>query len=220
MGTKFAKERTMEIETKYMIPDRETADRLWDDKYLASMEEEGSRETVLMKAAYFDTEDSLLAKNDIALRVRTEGESIFATLKWSGKSEGALHTREEINIPLAGETSLIAPDISVFSESEIGKELIELIGDKRLYSNVETGVVRRRFRIDTGKAIIEVSVDTGEIITAGGNEPICEIEFELFSGDEAELKEVSEDIMNRYELKAGAESKYARGLKLAANAQK
>lgn len=70
----------MEIETKYMIPDRETADRLWDDKYLASMEEEGSRETVLMKAAYFDTEDSLLAKNDIALRVRTEGESIFATL--------------------------------------------------------------------------------------------------------------------------------------------
>ena len=88
------KESTMEIETKYIIPERETADKLWEDKFLVSMEEEGSRETLYMKAVYFDTEDSLLAKNDIALRVRAENETIFATLKWSGKNEGALHTRE------------------------------------------------------------------------------------------------------------------------------
>ncbi|MCI8631377.1 MAG: CYTH domain-containing protein [Firmicutes bacterium] len=217
---KRTKERTMEIETKYIIADRETADKLWEDKFLASMEEEGSRETIYMKAVYFDTEDSLLAENDIAFRVRAEGDSIFATLKWSGKNEGALHTREEINIPVSGETCMIAPDLSVFKESEIGKELIQLIGDRRLFSNVETGVVRRRFRIDTGKALIEVSVDTGEIITKGGNEPICEAEFELFSGDEAELERVSMAVKDKYGLVPGEKSKYARGLELAANAKK
>ena len=214
------KESTMEIETKYIIPERETADKLWEDKFLVSMEEEGSRETLYMKAVYFDTEDSLLAKNDIALRVRAENETIFATLKWSGKNEGALHTREELNIPVGGDTCMIAPDISVFEESETGKELIDLIGDKPLFSNVETGVIRRRFRIDTGKALIEVSVDTGEIITDGGIEPICEIEFELFSGEESELERVSENVKERYGLEPGEKSKYARGLELVSNAKK
>ena len=56
----------MEIEVKYLIKDRETADKIWEDKFLTSMEEEGSRETLYMKSAYFDTEDGILSKNDIA----------------------------------------------------------------------------------------------------------------------------------------------------------
>ena len=204
----------MEIEVKYLVPDKETADRLWEDKYLASMEEEGSRETLYMKSAYFDTEDGDLSKHDIALRVRIEGEYAVATLKWSGRTEGATHIRGEVNVPIDGNECLISPDINLFKESEIGRDVIEIVGDKPLYSNVEVGVLRRRFRIDTGKSIIEVSIDNGEVITRCGNAPISEIEFELFSGDRDELETLSETMRNTYGLEPEEKSKYARGLEL------
>lgn len=206
----------MEIEVKYLIPDKETADRLWEDKYLASMEEAGTRETLYMKSAYFDTEDGVLSKHDIAFRVRIEGEYAVAALKWSGRTEGATHIRGEINVPIDGNECLMSPDVNIFKESEIGRDVIELISGRQLFSNVEVGVLRRRFRIDTGKAIIEVSIDNGEVITKCGNAPISEVEFELFSGDREALEELSETIKATYGLEAEEKSKYARGLELLA----
>lgn len=204
----------MEIEVKYLVPDKETADRLWEDRYLTSMEEEGTRETLYMKSAYFDTEDGVLLKHDIAFRVRIEGEYAVATLKWSGRTEGDTHIRGEINVPIDGNECLLAPDVNIFKESEIGRDVIKLVGEKPLFSSVEVGIVRRRFRIDTGKAIIEVSIDNGEVITKCGSAPISEIEFELFSGDRDTLEELSETIKATYGLEAEAKSKYARGLEL------
>ena len=93
----------MEIEMKYSIPDRETSEAIWADEYLASIEEADTRENIVMKAVYFDTEDYILSKNDIAMRVRLEGERVVATIKWSGKSEDGLHVREEINVPVDDE---------------------------------------------------------------------------------------------------------------------
>lgn len=45
---------------KYRIKDKETAKNIWEDEYLLSIEEKGSREKVYMKAAYFDTDDFIL----------------------------------------------------------------------------------------------------------------------------------------------------------------
>ncbi len=207
----------MEIELKYNIKDKETADRIWEDAYLSGMEEKESRETLYMKASYFDTEDSVLQKNDIAFRVRMEGEKIVATIKWNGKSEGALHTREEINVPVDDEACLISPDLMVFKESSIGQEVIELVGDKPLRSTMEVGFLRRRFHIDTGSCIMEVSIDNGEIVTDNGSCPICEVEVEFFSGEQEELLKVGEKLAQRYELVPEKISKYARGLALIEN---
>ena len=96
-------------------------------------------------ARYFDTPDFDLAKNDMAYRVRKEGCRWVAALKWKGHSEGALHMREEINVPVNDDKA--APE--VFGESEIGAELMRVIGEKPLYSMLETRFHRRRFRIDT-----------------------------------------------------------------------
>lgn len=64
------------------------------------MEEPQTRQTVFMKATYFDTDDFDLSRNDMAYRIRCEDDNLIACLKWGGKNEGALHTREEINIPV------------------------------------------------------------------------------------------------------------------------
>lgn len=204
----------MEIEMKFGIRDKELAANIWDDEYLLGMEEPDTREKILMKAVYFDTEDFVLSKNDIALRVRMEGSRIVAALKWKGKNEGGLHIREEINVPVDDESYFIMPDPQIFKESEIGQEVIALIGFKKLHNIMETNFVRSRFRVDTGNGIMEVSLDNGDIITDKGKAPICELEIELFTGEQEALEDVTKIVAEKYSLEPENKSKYARGLEL------
>ncbi len=204
----------MEIEMKYGIGDRETAKDLWEDEYLLGMEEKDSRENVYMKAAYFDTDDYILSKNDIAFRVRMEGSRIVASLKWKGDSVDGLHTREEINVPVTDEACFIMPDPEIFKESDIGRDMIALVGGKPLHSLLETRFLRSRMRIDTGKSICEVAIDEGEIVTDYGNLPICELEIELFSGDQEDIRRLGDSLAEKYGLTIENRSKYARGLTL------
>ncbi|MCL2026828.1 MAG: CYTH domain-containing protein, partial [Leptospirales bacterium] len=205
----------MEIELKYAIPDKNIAEKIWQDSYLLEIEESGSREKLTLKAAYFDTEDGILAGNDIAFRVRMEGPRSFASLKWNGKNEGALHTREEVNVPIDGAARLIMPDPAIFKESGIGRQMMGLIEGKQLSSIMEVGFLRRRVRVDTGNSIIEISIDTGDIVADLGSTPICELELELFSGARDDLISIGEKFAARYSLIPEERSKYARGLMLA-----
>jgi inorganic triphosphatase YgiF len=204
----------MEIEMKYGIGDKETAKRIWEDEYLLSIEEKDSRERVYMKASYFDTDDYILSKKDIAFRVRMEGSRIVASLKWKGASVDGLHTREEINVPVNDEACFIAPDPELFKESDIGRDMIALVQGKPLHSLLETRFLRSRMRVDTGKTICEVAIDEGEIVTDFGNLPICEMEIELFSGDQEDVRRIGETLAEKYGLTVENRSKYARGLKL------
>ena len=205
----------MEIELKYSIPDKSVAECIWQDPDLLEIEEADSREKLTLKAAYFDTEDGVLSSNDIAFRVRMEGTRLVASLKWNGSADGALHTREEINVPIDGEACLMMPDPAIFKESEIGRQLIGLIDGRQLSSVIEVGFLRRRVRVDTGVSIIEVSIDTGEIVADSGSSPLCELELELFSGQKDDLISLGEKLEKRYSLIPENQSKYARGLLLA-----
>jgi inorganic triphosphatase YgiF len=204
----------MEIEMKYGIGDKEIAKSIWEDEYLTSIEEKDSREKVYMKASYFDTDDYILSKNDIAFRVRMEGARIVASLKWNGASEEGLHTREEINVPVNDEACFIAPDPEIFKESDIGRDMIELVAGKPLHSLLETRFLRSKMRVDTGKTICEVAIDEGEIVTDFGSLPICELEIELFTGDQEDVLGIGRTLAEKYGLTAENRSKYARGLKL------
>ena len=127
----------MEVELKYLLDSKETADAIFNDAYLFSIEEKETREKMFFKAAYFDTEDYILSKHDIAFRVRMEGEQLIASLKWQGKVEGGLHRREEINVPVDDPQCYVMPSAEIFSESDIGKEVIRLVGEKPLISLME-----------------------------------------------------------------------------------
>ncbi len=198
----------MEIELKYRIPSAEIADDIWNDKLFCTFEEEASREELCFMARYYDTPDCDLARNDMAYRVRKEGCRWVATLKWRGQNEGALYTREEINVPVSDD----AADPAVFRESEMGAMLMDIIGEKELISLLETRFMRRRFRIDTGDGIFEISIDQGRIITPYGDEPISEVEIELFSGERGELERIGRQMCEEYDLQREAGSKYSRGI--------
>lgn len=198
----------MEIELKYSIPSQEIADEIWRDKLFFHLEEDDSRSEMCFDAKYFDTPDWDLSKNGVAYRVRKEGGRWVATLKTRGSSEGALHVREEINVPVADEK----PDPSVFMESDLGEKLMELIGSKQLYCLLETKVHRKQFRIDTGTGIFEFAVDDGWVVTPYGEEKLFEVEIELFSGETEELEQLGRTLSEKYGLEKEERSKYARGL--------
>ena len=204
----------MEIEMKYTIRDKETAEAIWEDDYFNEISDASSRETVYMKSAYFDTEEGILLKNDVAFRVRMEGNKVVASLKWNGSSSEGLHTREEVNVPVDDPACFLEPSPEIFQESDQGRAMMELIGEERLYSILEMNFIRRRFRVDYGKSIMELAIDTGDILTTCGEVPICEPEIELFSGEQEDVIALGDILKEKYDLIPLDASKYARGLKL------
>lgn len=200
----------MEIELKYAINSKEIAQQIWEDEDLKKIEEHDTRETLFMKATYFDTVDYDLCKNDLAYRIRCEGDKLVATLKWGGRNDGALHTREEINIPVSN----TSPNPVTFEESEIGKDLIRILNGKPLHPIMNMQIERRRFRLDTKDTIMEVAIDSGQIVTEKSSSPICEVEIELFSGEHGPLLEVGRKLIAKYGLVSEKKSKFYRGLVL------
>ena len=207
----------MEQEIKLSIKDEEKAAQIWEDLFQSEIVDKSTAEKLVLKAVYFDTEDHLLSKNDIALRVRSEGETSFATLKWGGKAEGGLHQRNEVNIPIQGEEFFMQPPVDLFGESKEGVDLVELVGDRNLINLLEMRFLRSRIRLNYQGSLIEASVDTGAIITDKGECPICEIEFELFAGDISAITKLGEEFVEKYGLEPENESKFARGIKLLAS---
>ena len=202
----------MEIELKYAVDDISTAERILEDEYIKSVEE--SRTDEELKAIYFDTDDYILFRNDIAFRIRKEGQKVVASLKWNGKCSGALHSREELNINLGEGDCPEMPDPGVFSESETGKELMELLKDKTLGGIMKVYVSRKTVRVDTGEGIFEIALDNGKIVAGSGTCPVCEMEIELYSGNQEEMLKLGEKLQQKYDLEPEKRSKYARGLAL------
>ena len=200
----------MEIELKYNIPDEETAQLIWEDKLFRDMEESDSREELRIDTMYFDTDGFDLARNEVAYRIRREGDRLVAALKWKGHSEDGLHVREELSVPVEDDT----PDLDTFHESSIGSEASKFADGKELKCILQTNFQRRRFRIDTGSGMFEFSIDFGEIVTEYGTEPISEVEIELFAGDTEELIKIGKKLQDKYKLPEENRSKYYRGIEL------
>lgn len=200
----------MEIEVKYRIPNEEVAEWIWENELFPELEEEDSREELDLDGRYYDTADLDLARSMIAYRIRKEGDHHIATIKWKGKSEDGLHRREELSCPVPDEK----PDLKIFCESDIGEEIDGLLSGKELKMIMETRINRRRYRIDTGEAILEVSVDKGRVETEKGGEDILEVEIELFTGETEELLRIGRKMQKQYDLVSEDVSKYAKGIQL------
>ena len=202
----------MEIEMKYGIPDKEIADNIWTDPDLLDISDMSSAESLVMKAVYFDTDDCIMSKNNISVRVRAEGEHYFATLKANGSHKDGMFTREEINVPVSDDASFMALDPSVFAGSENGDRLIELLKGKKLRNLLEMRFLRRRKRMNYAGSIMELALDSGSIITDNGEMPIMEMEIELFAGEPAAIEALGKKISEKYGLSVKNTSKFKDGL--------
>lgn len=207
----------MEIELKYFLESGKTGERIREDLEKAYGDDYSDYNEERLVSIYYDTADGALMNSRTAFRIRKEGKSVTATLKWGGSANNGLHIREEVNIPLDAEDVPESPDISVFKNTEYEKyaEMLDgLLEGRVLEETVVTDFTRKSWRIRTGDTVMEFCCDEGEIRAAGRKDLLSELEIELVEGDDTVLRKTGETVARDYRLQPETRSKYARGLAL------
>ncbi len=165
---------------------------------------------------YYDTPDRLLATRGMALRLRRIGKQWLQTLKTAGRETGAMSTRNEWEMPVAGPRLELA---------RLAQTPLAQIGDaatlaRLLVPRYSTDFTRERRTLafaDGTRA--EFAIDVGEIRCGDGpharTAPICELEIELERGEPRTLLDFVQRLARDVALVPCFDSKAARGDALA-----
>lgn len=160
---------------------------------------------------YFDTPDLQLRRWDMGLRVRGYDEHKEQTIKTAGQVVGGIHSRPEYNVTIQADS----PDLSLFPAT-IWPAAADIAAVQAQLSCVfHTDFYRRTWHVEIDKSVIEVALDVGDITANGQHEALCELEFELLSGDTQALLTLALQVANAVPVRLGKASKAQRGYRLA-----
>ena len=209
---------SVEKELKYCFSSAEMALELYSDPHLKQIAVQSwSRET--LKTAYYDTEDRLLQRAGVALRVRSGPEAVVLCCKYQredsneprlGEAPLALRQRQEDEIPLA---SLPA------SPGEVPWRLLpcsfmleRVLAGGELKSLASTDFQRQSLLLRWGESEIELALDEGFLSSGSNHQAFLELELELKQGSLKDLCDLGEQLAKRYSLIAEPRSKLQRAL--------
>jgi len=216
----------MEIELKFQIPAESKAPL---EKFIQSKGGTSKR----LRAKYFDTDDRLLARSNIALRLRKEGHVWYQTLKVAPQAAAVIRHEDTVRLVTPPGTAPVL-DTSRHSSSDQWTKINKLLRDdaanelKPLY---ETDLKRLSVDLRTRRGLINYAIDTGSILTkeketdplftALGHTvellklPVNEIELELVSGSNMALIEAGTRLVRDYGVWLDVRTKSMRGDSLA-----
>ncbi len=201
----------MEIEAKFVVPDRQVYAQLGHLHSLA-----GYRLTPAGVAPvsdrYFDTLDRRILAAGYACRLRQEAETLLLTLKGLGGVEGAVHRREEHEIALPAWNA----DPMVWPESTARTLALELAKGAPLRPLFSLRQRRRRTDVTQGgRHIAELSLDAVRVTV--GRKPVSYFELEVeLKGDgvEADLAALAAELAGVWGLVPEPRAKFERALAL------
>lgn len=138
---------------------------------------------VVLGNTYYDTPDRFFAHEQMGLRVRTENTRYEMTLKTAGKVVDGVHIRPEYNLPL----NEPKPDFAQLNAHfQLGFENAAQI-NAELLPTFSTDFTRHIWLVRYQQSQIEIALDQGNIRNPLGECEICELEFELKTG---QLKDI------------------------------
>jgi Uncharacterized conserved protein len=196
-----------EIELKFIVDDAGT-DAL--RQHLNTLKAEHTPAGQLLNI-YYETADNWLRRHDMGLRIRGDQGRYEMTLKIAGRTVGGLHQRPEYNIAIdQPELALDKLPAEVWPQGEMPEGLAQQV--QPLFS---TDFYREKWVVSQGKSQIEIALDLGEVKAGEYQEPICELELELLSGDTADVLALAQQLTQTGLIRQGSLSKAARGYHLA-----
>ena len=198
-----------EFELKFEIP----ADRR---RLVEAALRRGKVDRVHLRACYFDTEESRLARYGIALRLRHEGGGWVQTAK--GPGIGPL-LRQEHNFELetAIKKSVPTVDLARHSGTPVGMQIEKAL---KLRSGAaaplmkpvyETDILRLKRTARHAGTVVEMALDRGRIFTVQLSQAVCELELELKRGTPENLVHMARKWCAGHGLWLNSISKSARG---------
>lgn len=161
---------------------------------------------------YFDTPDKWLRQHDIGLRIRRFDDVFVQTVKTAGRVVAGLHQRPEYN---AEHTSNV-PELTLHPSDiwPAGKDVITL--QEELSPLFSTNFTREQWLISMPDGSqIEVAFDQGKVEADDKEDPICEVELELKSGQTEALFTLARRFSEEGGMRLGNLSKAAKGYRLA-----
>lgn len=189
-----------EIEIKLAVSDKAFNELEEHLKYFTCL----AHKKQFLSNTYYDYPDHFLAKQKMGLRIRQEDQELTLTLKTNGEVVGGLHSRPEYNLPLTEK------------ETPTDVQLRELYSFEQLPSSTlqpifSTDFNRTFWLVEFQQSKIEVAFDQGKIIAGESEQPICEIEFELKSGNVQDLFDFVETLPFERDIYFSSASKAKRG---------
>jgi inorganic triphosphatase YgiF len=197
---------TMEIELKLALAPRHAA-RIRRHPLLATIKPVRRK----LHSIYFDTPTFDLMQRGIALRLRRVGFHWVQTLKADARAVGAMSSRPEWEMAVAGGAS---PDFAVLPQEALA--LLAGIKLKRIAPVFITEFHRTTWQIERGEDKAELALDLGGIylgeIRAGeAQQSISEVEIELKSGAPEFLFDLAAQLLAQAPLTIEPRSKAERG---------
>ncbi|WP_047691531.1 CYTH and CHAD domain-containing protein [Vibrio sp. ZOR0018] len=161
---------------------------------------------------YFDTPDNWLRQHDTGLRIRRFDDVYVQTVKTAGRVVAGLHQRPEYN----AEHNSNEPNLTLHPEDiwPQGKDITTL--QSELMPLFSTNFTREQWLIGMADGSqVEVAFDQGFVVAGEKQEPICEVELELKSGQTDALFTLARQFCEHGGMRLGNLSKAARGYRLA-----
>ena len=216
----------MEIELKFQIPPESKAPL---EKFITSKGGTSKR----LRAKYFDTDARLLARSNIALRLRKEGHVWYQTLKVATQAAAVIRHEDTVRLVTPpGTAPVMDPSRHISSDQwmKIDK-LLRHDAARELKPLYETDLKRLSVDLRTRRGLINYAIDTGSIsnteketdplLMALGQTveplklPVAEIELELVSGSNMALIEAGTRLVRDYGVWLDVRTKSMRGDSLA-----
>lgn len=207
-----------EVEGKLRVPSERTL------RAIAKLQTLGEhplqpRPTQRLHSVYIDTEGFDLARRGVALRLRRHRGAWEATAKWSGKVDGAVHRRPELNLELAQ-----PPEFPFFlPDGPLSLYLNALVLGRPLHPVLICDISRRLMnvfpvdRVESSQPIAEIALDRVKLSAPGtdGGRPIdtyCEVEIEQREGTAEDIFRLTDRLRVDFDLTASDASKFAYGM--------
>jgi len=165
---------------------------------------------------YFDTSEQWLRQHDIGLRIRRFDDVYVQTVKTAGRVVAGLHQRPEFN----AEHDSNDPELTLHPQDiwPAGKDIATLQAE--LEPLFATNFTREQWLIGMPDGSqVEVAFDQGKVEANGKEDPICEVELELKSGQTDALFTLARSFSEQGGMRLGNLSKAAKGYRLAMDYQ-
>ncbi|MGV0998415.1 MAG: CHAD domain-containing protein [Fluviibacter sp.] len=165
---------------------------------------------------YFDTVDLALTRRKVAVRERRILRKTLLTVKTAAESHGGVSQRSEWEAPTTPgqfDFATLVDDIKLADElGQLAPQLVPIF---------TTDFTRRSWTLNFRRAVIEVALDQGSIATqrdqSQREQPICEVELELKSGQPVALFALARMLSRNVRLHPADDSKAVRGYRLFLN---
>lgn len=207
-----------ELEAKLLAPGESTL------RAIARLTELGPyrlvlRDTVRLHSLYLDTADLALVQQGIAVRLRRCGRRWEATVKWESRTDGDIHERPELTVPLRGRPRTPFE----LKHPQLFECLAARVAGRPLRTVLVTDIRRTRVNVYpmdgsvAAEPLAEIALDRVHLHgdQPGGPESrYHEVEVERLGGRRDDIVHIASMLRHELSLYPSSESKFERGIAL------